>query len=455
MKICSIHIRGFNQFQDVCLDFTDPASGNPLDKICLIGPNGTGKSTILRMLQFLLRNLGSSGNPSEVAGHPRELAGHPILICRFDQDGEPYVLCSSPLQHLGTCYSGAFLRHDLFRQLTEGDQRVYPPELTTDGWIEDASALALKDGDSDLVTLAYPDFSSLLPEDPPAPTLDEALNLFKSFSWLHAIHNQRANAFWQLLIYLVKKRENDYREFENKPENLKKTVERVRREFDEENEEILPAIANLWNGILARAGLELDLKGITVPVQLNDTLSVTVRTKQHHKPLLYNQLSTGMRNFLLRIGYIKALYFNRKISRGFALIDEPENSLFPDLLFDLVETYVGILENTQLFMATQSPIVAAQFRPEERCVLEFDDDACTTCRRGVAPAGDDPNDLLRKDFSVRSIYGKAAIEKWERYRELKRGVSQQIDPDVKNQMLDELSKIRREYDFDPNHALPS
>jgi len=455
MKICSVHIRGFHQFQDVCLDFTDPASGAPLDKICIIGPNGTGKSTILRMIQFLLRNLGSSGDSSEVAGHPSELAGHPILICRFDQDGEPYVLCSSPLTHPGTCYSGEFLRHEAFRQLTQGDQHVYPPKLTTETWIEDASALALKDNDGDLVTLAYPDFSSLLPDDPPSTKLDEALQLFKEFSAFRRIDNQRANVFWQLLIYLVKKRENDYREFESRPDNLKKTVEQVRREFDAENEEILPAIAKLWNGILARAGLELDLDGITIPVQLNDTLSVTVRTKQDHKPLSYNQLSTGIRNFLFRLGYMKALYFDRDISRGFALIDEPENSLFPDLLFDLVETYAGILKNTQLFMATQSPIVAAQFRPEERCVLEFDDEACTTCRRGVAPLGDDPNDLLRKDFSVRSIYGKAAIKKWKRYRELKQCVDRESDPEVRNQMLDELSEIRREYDFDPHHAIPT
>jgi hypothetical protein len=175
------------------------------------------------------------------------------------------------------------------------------------------------------------------------------------------------------------------------------------------------------------------------------------------KPLLYNELSTGIRNFLFRLGYLKALYFQRNITRGFALIDEPENSLFPDLLFDIVETYAGILENTQLLMATQSPIVAAQFRPVERCILEFDEDACTTCRRGVAPLGDDPNDLLKQDFAVRSIYGRAAIEKWKRYRDLRQSVVRETDPAVRNQMLDELSEIRREYDFDPHgdHAIPS
>ena len=54
MKICSIHIKGFQQFQDTFLDFTNPETGEPLDKICLIGKNGTGKSTILLLIEKLL-----------------------------------------------------------------------------------------------------------------------------------------------------------------------------------------------------------------------------------------------------------------------------------------------------------------------------------------------------------------------------------------------------------------
>ncbi|TAD90389.1 MAG: hypothetical protein EAY75_04440, partial [Bacteroidetes bacterium] len=47
MKLCKIHIVSYNQFQNVEIDFTNPATNVPFDKICLIGSNGTGKSTLL------------------------------------------------------------------------------------------------------------------------------------------------------------------------------------------------------------------------------------------------------------------------------------------------------------------------------------------------------------------------------------------------------------------------
>ena len=50
MKICSIHIKGYQQFADTYLDFNNPKTGEPADKICFIGPNGTGKSTLLNLL---------------------------------------------------------------------------------------------------------------------------------------------------------------------------------------------------------------------------------------------------------------------------------------------------------------------------------------------------------------------------------------------------------------------
>lgn len=58
MKLTRLRIRGFQQFQDVDLDFTDPETGEPLEAICFLGPNGTGKSTLLRALFELLRGWG-------------------------------------------------------------------------------------------------------------------------------------------------------------------------------------------------------------------------------------------------------------------------------------------------------------------------------------------------------------------------------------------------------------
>jgi ATPase subunit of ABC transporter with duplicated ATPase domains len=59
MKICKVYIKGFQQFEDLELDFTNPKTGEPLDKICFIGRNGTGKSTILRILNQIIHNIGN------------------------------------------------------------------------------------------------------------------------------------------------------------------------------------------------------------------------------------------------------------------------------------------------------------------------------------------------------------------------------------------------------------
>ena len=39
MKICKIWIKDWDQFKDIELDFTDPATGEPSEKICFIGSN--------------------------------------------------------------------------------------------------------------------------------------------------------------------------------------------------------------------------------------------------------------------------------------------------------------------------------------------------------------------------------------------------------------------------------
>ena len=55
MKICKIYIKDFEQFQDIELDFTNPETGEPLDKICFIGSNGTGKSKLLHIIKILFQ----------------------------------------------------------------------------------------------------------------------------------------------------------------------------------------------------------------------------------------------------------------------------------------------------------------------------------------------------------------------------------------------------------------
>jgi hypothetical protein len=184
---------------------------------------------------------------------------------------------------------------------------------------------------------------------------------------------------------------------------------------------------------------------------LNENLLAYIRSRHTpDQPIPYNQLSTGIRNLIFRLGHIYSLYFNRKIDRGFLLIDEPELSLFPDLLYDIIDRYLAITQNTQMFVATHSPIIAGQFEPYERIILKFDDAGFVTPEVGISPAGDDPNDLLVNDFGVRSLYGHKGIEQWDRFLELRQLIHDAADAAQKKAWLDEYMKIGNAYNFAPD-----
>jgi len=55
MKISEIHIKNFRQFEDLKLNLTypkgHPKEGSALDKVCIIGQSGTGKTTLLKILR--------------------------------------------------------------------------------------------------------------------------------------------------------------------------------------------------------------------------------------------------------------------------------------------------------------------------------------------------------------------------------------------------------------------
>jgi ABC-type polar amino acid transport system ATPase subunit len=453
MKIGKIILKGFKQFENFCLDLVTPETDQPPDKVCLIGPNGTGKSTLLQLIIRLLNKL----DDSAIAIDPNELENEPFFGVKFYAPSGIFFACYS--FYIGqnrfrgkTVYYKADVEtsEEWHRFVTDPTQQTVPPNFCEQYRILSPPIQPLA-SNRDIVIHAPADQSLLLPPGGlPTTTLNEALNLFKEFPVFHSVSMPNADDFWKVLIYLIKKRESDYQQYLKNPENKKKTVEEVETEFGKNHPEILPEIDHLWNRILAKAGLEFDTEGARIPVQLNENLQAYVKVKSSGLSLPYNSLSSGIRNYIFKLGHIRALYFQRKIERGFLLVDEPENSLYPDLLYDLIDEYLSITENTQLFVATHSPIIAAQFEPYERIHLDFDERGFVTATHGVTPIGDDPNDLLIKDFHVRSIYGKQGLQKWERFLELQRLISKTSDVTRKQQLIDEYLAIGNAYNFDPS-----
>lgn len=446
MKVSRIIIKNFQQFELLDLDLTDPNTDLPLDKVCLIGRNGTGKSTLLRILRekllfvcddFKRANTSAAlsvavkvETPEDgvwLVGKPTQQQGLNGVVCRGDADKSPKWPFKRPSQSADATAIFDFL-------LTKEDR---------DRWLTNSFPTGTQNS---VVIFVPPDASGRLPKLP-QNSLDDALRRFKEFPRDFEVSTQHAGAFWSLLIYHIKQRDADWQEFLRRPENRSNSVEQVEHAFEQGHPEILAAVADLWNRILGPAGLEFDHAAAKRPVQLRDNLEAFVKVKSTGERLGYNVLSSGIRNFLFRLGYIFSLYFGRNIEHGFLLLDEPENSLFPDFLYDQVAIYESIIQNTQFFTATHSPIIAAQFRPEERIILDFDESFHVQARRGITPLGDDPNDILEKDFEVRSIYGPEGIKQWERFLELRRRIKKETNPTAKRSMIDEFMQIGHAYNF--------
>jgi predicted ATP-dependent endonuclease of OLD family len=442
MKICKIIIKDYQQFQDFELDLTYPEghekAGEPLEKVCLIGSNGTGKSTLLGVIENSIR--------LEDGSTTRQ--NNSIIKYKLNNG-------SSFLNAKNTWLSDSIEKMPNYKDLIFDNTSYNSPYNTKSHiskyFIKEQETYILgsfKNDSTDLLISSLPEGDqNLYRKDIPSVTLNDSLFLFKHFPFYHTISPDTLNNFWKLLIYQIKKRENNLSAFQKREENLDKTVRKVQEEFDKKSPKILNKIAELWDKILNKAGLEFDVEGASNPIQLNDNLQAYIKLKGTDKNIPYNQLSTGIRNFIFRVGHIFTLYFNRNIERGFLLLDEPENSLHPDFLYDLVDIYTGIIQNTQFFVATHNPIIAAQFEPYERFILEFDEQAAVHAKRGTTPVGDDPNDLLVQDFGVRNLLGKEGIKKWERYVELKNLIQEEEDKAKKVGLLEEFLSIGQAYNF--------
>jgi predicted ATP-dependent endonuclease of OLD family len=450
MKICKIIIKDFQQFKDFELDLTHPETGEPLDKVCFIGSNGTGKSTLLKDLNDLIcvQNLMNSSGPE------KDFRRHFKIVYLVKEDGKHFYESVYKLApNNNGDYKIAF-SEKVFELYNGEESIINNPNYKFQ--FSDEKGFTFENNTNDLAIYVPSEqndnvFNNI--NDVPTTSLNEALKLFKDFPFKHEVSSNTISQFWTLLIYLIKNRESEMIKLQEKPENQDKTIKQLKDELDKIHPKILEGLADIWNKILAKAGLEFDVEKASTPVQLTENLQAYIKLINSDTKIPYNQLSSGIRNFIFKVGHIYSLYFNRNIERGFLLIDEPENSLYPDFLYDLIEIYQNIIQNTQMFIATHSDILAAQFEPYERFILEFDEHGYVQARRGTAPIGDDPNDILYKDFQVKNLMGKKGIEKWERYIELKTRIPRTENKVEKKKLISEFMKIGNEYNFTPDYAI--
>jgi len=457
MKILKLIIKDYQQFKHLELDFTHPETGEPLDKICFIGRNATGKSTILELLN---RQLLSKSFPDNLFVFEILIKNNKYIIAHFRSHS---IILPASIKNFGNWLS--FLQQKEFyvayNEWFEGNDVEYSEEGIE--FIKECLSIGisysvslLQNNNSDLLIYCPPESpeNSYLFDDIPDISLNEAMELFKYFSFSNEVSENTIKDFWRLLVFNIKNREDLFKTFAEN--NDDKSYKYLKEAFNRENNDILFEISRLWSKILEKANLYFDYEHAKIPIQLTDNLKAYIRVKSNNEIVPYHKLSTGIRNFVFKIGHIYSLYFNRKIERGFLLVDEPENSLFPDFLYDLIdEVYCKIIENqnTQFFVSTHNPIIAAQFEPYERIILDFDDEGFVFAKKGTVPVGDDPNDILFKDFGMRSLLTLKGQEKYKRFLQLEELVKNETDAKKRIELMKEYLQIGTDYNFAENEIL--
>ena len=453
-QICSLFIPSYQQFQNLYLDFTDPETKMPYSKICFIGRNGTGKTRILEMLHeasnikfnytwkcvfyvqlenFKMYMFIDNGNVLYFDSQVDQISNWMEELYSKSKEVLEYVF-NNRYNKENILQFG-----NIFEHLINLEARI----TSKINFLNQISVYSPAESSS----------NPIIKQSIPVSNLNEALKYFKTIPKDHIISTETISEFWKMLIFRIKQRENEKAKFENLPENLDKTKRQLIEEFNAKYPQILAKLAEIWDRILAPAGLEFDYEGATNPVQLTDNLTAYIRVKETHDYLSYANLSTGIRNYIFRVGHIFSLYFNEPIESAFLFIDEPENGLFPDFLYDLVDLYQEITGNkdnnqcTQIFMATHNPIIAAQFEPQERFILDFDENYKVVVRKGSSPVGDDPNDLLKNDFSISNLMGKEGMQAWNDYLQFKRKLRNAQTEEEKEKYTAKILKISQQYNF--------
>ena len=204
MKITKLYIHDFQQFRDFELDFTDPKTGLPLERVCLIGRNGTGKSTLLSLMSYCLL-----GFPLRGVGTVPAAFGMKVLV----DESPKWVAASVDGNALKETHDNEFEEHIRKGLPTDRFPRWGRAWPAGGARVESLDALTFCPADDPVLVTGLP-----------STQLNNALPLFKNFPIYHEVGGTASANFWNLLIYLIKKRESDWQEFLKLPDNSSRTA---------------------------------------------------------------------------------------------------------------------------------------------------------------------------------------------------------------------------------------
>ncbi|NBL63598.1 AAA family ATPase [Flavobacterium sp. NST-5] len=430
MKISKLHIDSYKHLENLSFDFTYQSGdrkGQPLDKICFIGQSASGKTNLLELIfEYVQFSFGleliDGKYLSSFMGGFKKMPGEICLSIKNEyyshkNDIVSYRGRDHKYNNVGGSVS-AFIDYK-----DTGQLYFYKSNLISEQNIDLFSKNPI-----DLIEKYSTEIDRIKSKSGKLYEIREIVfnDKVEETTWIHLISeilDYRKN-FTRKMSELIHK-------------GLLANAKKLSAEFEKwqkENPNKLEEFAEKFNPILEKLNLEVDI--------IDTEYSIPIKNKRSDEIIPIQNTSTGTKGLLL--SFLPLYKLDTKDS--IILIDEPERSLYPDMQMDLMEYYKNFAPEAQFIVATHSPFIAASFEPDERFILEFDEQGKVTVRRGSSPIGDDPNDMLKNDFNV-NYYNKHGEEAYQKYINLKQEVAKENNPKRKKELLLETVKLGDTYNF--------
>ncbi|ADB41885.1 AAA family ATPase [Spirosoma linguale] len=452
MKITGIEIGDYRQFKNIKFDFTypkgHPKEGQPLEKVCFIGQSGTGKTTLLNVIWDFFQVLNDGHQLSanrfsipSVSHYETFKASISVHAKIFDHEvsfGTQSLRSASDL-YINNDKDIAGSSLDWIKSQPIDVHNAIKSYNKLCLYIDDSALnhvynLTANRNDDNRAYIASTDEIFLSNEK-----RQEAIDRL-SQSKTMAFRSFDGRYLWSYLLSDIEKYDESLKKVaidliqKNGSFSPNRLSESLNKWQTENPNPRIDIAKNCLNSILKDFFLEVDTEGTEA--------LIVVKTKSG-KQLSFNGISTGTKQLLVTAIPI----YKSQINKGVVLFDEPERSLFPDIQRGLIDYYTSLASEAQFFFATHSPIIASAFEPCERFILSFDDNGEVQVKNGIAPIGDDPNDILRQDFGMSPLMLDEGVEQYRKYLDLVTQIKTESDINRKMELIAERSAIGNKYNF--------
>ena len=446
MKITAIDINDFHQFKDFHLNLTYPKGhekeGQPLEKVCIIGQSGAGKTTILKIINELISELRDSIDIKNENGLSNDFSIEVIV------DNLTGVLgkFSKKKEFQSNYFEKGNLNWYLYHNTNNKVLLYFPSEL-----LEKSNFSADKGIDDP--------FKYIKTETEQNGTIQqEKENLSKKR--IFDFEKDDPVEIWKSILldasdYMVKELSYSQRIAKALVKNTEE-ANKILKEFknwQNENPSPFKELAKVLNPVIER--FYIRIKSDFDFERAEDLQFIKMETI-NGKEVLYNIWSTGTKQVVLTAIPIYKLNTENAI----ILIDEPERSLYPDVQKEIIDYYTSLAPNAQFFFATHSPVIASSFEPWEIVELKFDYDKGLVFQekyydgeRHVDNYFINPqylrwDSILTKIFDIKERGNEKRIEKLMELSSIGKQIEKEKNPEKKTEIYKEYKKLAELLDWE-------